>query len=128
MAGQGGHGRFALLNIIIKIIIFDNKAGWSGFLRGRAGQRTIPAAESVVPSLLFMVILLFIMRDHGVLRGRARQLIIALGSTIPGYWFTVATVEYMGRIPIQARGKQREGGRVENTAYISTDWRGGETR
>ena len=29
------------------------------------------------------------------------QLIIALASTIPGYWFTVATVEIMGRIPIQ---------------------------
>ena len=29
------------------------------------------------------------------------QLIIALGSTIPGYWFTVATIEIMGRIPIQ---------------------------
>ena len=31
------------------------------------------------------------------------QLIIALGSTIPGYWFTVATIEIMGRIPIQVR-------------------------
>jgi len=32
------------------------------------------------------------------------QALIALGSTIPGYWFTVATVDYLGRLKIQLVG------------------------
>ena len=32
------------------------------------------------------------------------QALIALGSTIPGYWFTVATVDTLGRIKIQLMG------------------------
>ena len=32
------------------------------------------------------------------------QALIALGSTIPGYWFTVATVDYLGRLKIQLLG------------------------
>lgn len=32
------------------------------------------------------------------------QALIALGSTVPGYWFTVAFVDKIGRIPIQLGG------------------------
>ena len=32
------------------------------------------------------------------------QAIVALSSTVPGYWFTVATIEYMGRRNIQFMG------------------------
>ena len=32
------------------------------------------------------------------------QSLIALGSTIPGYWFTVFFVDYLGRVRIQFMG------------------------